>query len=184
MITNSDQIKHSCHCNGCLNCHINTQRSPLWQQHRRVFSHANGHKCAECHPEIDFPMHLAPVVAIRPFERRRIVGLREAGWTCRRTAALVGHNVCRCFQQWSVGHFHTRRPGSVRPRGTDARQDGSIVRAAVAASTASREEIRAHVSPAVSPRIIGNHLLAAGNTLRVPLARISLIPRHRQAQLP
>ena len=37
-----------------------------------------------------------------------------------------------------------------------------IVQAAVAARTASREEIRAHVAPAVLPSTIGNCLLAAG----------------------
>ena len=39
------------------------------------------------------PKHIAPVVAIRPFERGRIVSLREAGWTYRRIAAHVAHNV-------------------------------------------------------------------------------------------
>ena len=79
--------------------------------------------------------------------------------------------VCRCFQQWSVEHSNTRRPGSGRLRSTDKRQDGHIVWAAVAAS---REEIRAHVAPAVSLRTIGNRLLAAGLRLRVPLARLPL----------
>ena len=44
------------------------------------------------------------------------------------------------------------------------------------------EEIRAHVAPTVSPSTIGNHLLAAGLTSRVPLARLPLTPRHRQAR--
>ena len=43
----------------CPNSHINTQFTHLWQQHRCVFSHANGHKGAECHPVIDCPKHLA-----------------------------------------------------------------------------------------------------------------------------
>lgn len=128
----------------------------------------------------------APVEQLQPFERGHIVGLREAGWTYRRIAAHVGHNVsvvCRCFQQWSVEHSHTRRPGSGRPRSTDARQDRRIVRAAVADRTSSRDEIRSHVAPAVSPRTIGNRLLAAGLRSRVPLARLPLTPRHRQARL-
>ena len=29
-----------------------------------MFSHANGHKGAECHPAIDCPKHLVPVVAM------------------------------------------------------------------------------------------------------------------------
>ena len=60
---------------------MNTHRSLLWQQHRCVFLHANGHEDAECHPAIDCLKHLAPVVAIRPFQRGRIVDLWEAGWT-------------------------------------------------------------------------------------------------------
>ena len=92
---------------------------------------------------------------LQSFERGRIVGLREAGWTYLQIAAHIGHNVsmvCRCFQQWSVEHSYTRRSGTGRPRSTDARQDRSIMRAAVAARTASREEIRAHVATAVSQR--------------------------------
>ena len=55
--------------------------------------------------------------------------------------------------------------------------------AAVAIRSASRDEIRAHVAPAVSPRTIGNRLLAAGLRSRVPLARLSLTPQHHQARL-
>ena len=80
----------------------------------------------------------SPVEQLQPFERGHIVGLREAGRTYRITAN-VGHNVsvvCRCFQQWFVKYSHTRRPGSGRPRCTDAGQDRRIVRAAVAARTA------------------------------------------------
>ena len=41
-----------------------------------------------------------PVDELQPFERGRIVGLREAGWTYRRIAAHIGRNVsmvCRSF---------------------------------------------------------------------------------------
>ena len=53
-----------------------------------------------------------PIEQLQPFERGRILCLRETGWTYQRIAAHVGHNVsviCRCFQQWSVEHSHTRR---------------------------------------------------------------------------
>ena len=62
MMPNSDQMKHTCHSRGCPNSHINTQCSPFWRQCRRVFSHANGHKGAECHPAIDCTKHLALVI--------------------------------------------------------------------------------------------------------------------------
>ena len=114
------------------------------------------------------------------FGRGRFIGLREARWTYRRIAAHVGHNVyvvCRCFQQWSVEHSHTCRPGSGRPRSTDARQSRRIVRAPVAAS---REEIWTHVAPAVSPRIIWNRLLEEGPRSRVPLA--TTLPRNSRLE--
>ena len=46
-----------------------------------------GNKGVECHPVIDCPKHLATIVAIRPLERGRIVGLRETGRTYRRINA-------------------------------------------------------------------------------------------------
>ena len=91
--------------------------------------------------------------------------------------------MCRCFQQWSVEHSHTHRPGSGRPRNTDACQERRILRATMAARTASREEIRAHVATAVSTKTTGNRLLEAGLRLGVPLARLLLKPRYRQARL-
>ena len=83
------------------------------------------------------------VKQLQPFERGHNVGLWEAGWTYRRIAAHVGHNVsvvCRCFQQWSVEHSHTSRPGSGRQRSADACQDPRIIGALVVARTASRED--------------------------------------------
>ena len=114
---------------------------------------------------------LTPVEQLQSFELGRIVGLQEAGWTYGRIAAHVGHNVSmvfRNFQQWSVGHSHTRTPCSGRPHSIDALQDQRIVRAAVAARTASREEIRVHFAPAVSPRTIGNRRLAVDHLCLLP----------------
>ena len=114
-----------------------------------------------------------PVEQLQPFEWGHTVDLWEAGWTYRRIVTHVGHNVsviCHCFQQWSVEYSHIHRRGSGWPHSTDARQDWCIVRAAVAAWTASREEIQAHVAPVVSPGTIGNCLLAAGLRSCVPLA--------------
>ena len=125
-----------------------------------------------------------PVEQLQPFEQGRNVGLREAGWTYQWIAAHVGHNVlveCRCVQQWSVKHSHTRRPSSGRPHSTDPRQDRHIGRTTMAA--ASKEEIRAQVAPAMSPRTTGNSLLAAGLRQRVPLTMLPLTSRHRQARL-
>ena len=84
---------------------------------------------------------------------------------------------------WSVEHSHTRKPSSARLLWTDARKDRRIVRAAVPARTVPREEIRAHVAPALSLRTIGNRLLEVGLRSRVPLARLPLTPKHRQARM-
>ena len=94
-----------------------------------------------------------PIEHIRPLERGRAVGLWKLDGYILRIAAYVWHNVsvvCCYFQQWSVEHPHTRRSGSGRPHSTDSRQDRRIVRIAVAARTASREDIRAYVAHAVS----------------------------------
>ena len=118
-----------------------------------------------------------PVEQLEPFQRRCIVGLRVAGWTYRWIAAHVGHYVsvvCRYFQQQSVEHSYTCGQGSGWLHSTDTCQDRHIVQTVVAARTVSREEIRAHVAPAMSPRTIGEHLLAAGLRSRVPLARLPL----------
>ena len=80
-------------------------------------------------------------------------------------------------------HIHTRKPGSRRPHSTNTRQDRRVVRAAVAVRTEFREEIQAHVVPAVSPRTIGSLLLTAGLRSRVPLARLPFASRHHQARL-
>ena len=172
-------MKHTCHNKGCPNSHINTQCRPLWRQHMHIFSHANmPNVMLRCSPK-----HLGTVVAIWPFEQGHIVGLREAGLTYRRIAERVGHNVlveCRCFQKWSVEHSQTCRPGSVWPQSTDTCQDQRIVRVEVATSG---EEIWAHVASPVSPRTIGNCLLATGLRSRVPLARLPPTTRHCQIQL-
>ena len=99
-----------------------------------------------------------PLEQLHPFERSHIVGLQEAGWALSTDCSHVGHRVsvvCRCIQQWSVEYIHAHRLGSGRQHSTDAWQGRSIMRAAVATRTASREEIRAHVASAVSPRTTG-----------------------------
>ena len=102
---------------------------------------------------------------------------------CTCWAQCIGGVLCFYFQQWSMEHFHTRRPGSGRPYSTDTRRDWCIVWAAVAARTASREEIWTHVTSPVSPSTIVNSLIAAGFRSHVSLARLPLTPWHRQALL-
>ena len=51
----------------------------------------------------------------------------------------------------------------------------------VAVQTGSMEEIQEDIAPAVSAKVIGNHLLAARLRSNVSLARLTLTLQHRQA---
>ena len=76
-------------------------------------------------------------------------------------------------------NYHTRISRSERPHSTDARQNRRIVQAEVIIRKASREDILAHVAPAVSPRTIENRLLATGLRSRVLLTRLPFTSRLR-----
>ena len=82
---------------------------------------------------------------------------------------------------WCVAAF--RNGLSNIPTPIDEVVDRRVVQTHYASRTASRDEIRAPVAPAVSPRTIGNRLLAAGLRSRVILFRLPLIPRHNQVRL-
>ncbi|GFW04761.1 transposable element Tcb2 transposase [Trichonephila clavipes] len=55
------------------------------------------------------------------FERGRIIGMMEAGWSARRVARQLGSYDCvvrRCSDQWIREMSFKRRPGSGSPRQT------------------------------------------------------------------
>ncbi|EEZ97640.1 hypothetical protein TcasGA2_TC016088 [Tribolium castaneum] len=63
---------------------------------------------------------------LTPFERGRIVGLREGGMSVREIAARVNRGVAtvlRCIRAWEEEGRDHRARGSGRPRGTTAGQD-------------------------------------------------------------
>ncbi|GFV09766.1 transposable element Tcb2 transposase [Trichonephila clavipes] len=65
------------------------------------------------------------------FERGRIIGMMEAGWSARRVARQLGPSDCvvrRCWDQWIREMSFTRRPGSGRPRQTSRLEDRNILR--------------------------------------------------------
>ncbi|GFU01863.1 transposable element Tcb2 transposase [Trichonephila clavipes] len=73
------------------------------------------------------------------FERGRIIGIMEAGWSARRVARQLGRSECvarRCWDQWIQEMSFTRRPGSGRPRQSNRREDRHIVRNARVQPTA------------------------------------------------
>ncbi|GFY26374.1 transposable element Tcb2 transposase [Trichonephila clavipes] len=64
------------------------------------------------------------------FDRRRIIGMMEAGLSARRVAGQLGRTDCvvkRFGDQWIRGMSFTQRPGSRRPRQTSRREDFQIV---------------------------------------------------------
>ncbi|RZB38792.1 HTH 38 and/or DDE 3 domain containing protein [Asbolus verrucosus] len=63
---------------------------------------------------------------LTPFERGRIVGLREGGCSYRQIARMVNRSVStivQCWDVWSVENRDRRAQGSGRPRRTTNRQD-------------------------------------------------------------
>ncbi|GFT84729.1 transposable element Tcb2 transposase [Trichonephila clavipes] len=124
------------------------------------------------------------------FERGRIIGMREAGWSARQVACQLGRSDCvvrRCWDQWIRDMSFTRRPGSGRSRQTSHREDRHIVRNARVQPTASSTAIQTLVAPSLgapvsSPTI--RRCLAEGHLgSRRPLRVLPLTPIHRRLRL-
>ncbi|GFS53217.1 HTH_38 domain-containing protein [Trichonephila clavipes] len=84
------------------------------------------------------------------FDRGRIIGLREAGWSNRRIGRHLGRSdmvVARCWQQWITEGRVYRRGGSGRPRNTNDREDRAIRRVATSAPTTSLASIQRRLLP-------------------------------------
>ncbi|GFX44886.1 transposable element Tcb2 transposase [Trichonephila clavipes] len=100
------------------------------------------------------------------FERERIIGMMEAGWSTRRIARQLGHSDCvvkRCWDQWIREMSFTQRPGSGRPRWTSHREHRHILRNARVQPTASSAAIQAQVAPFTGdPSVFSNHTKAPG----------------------
>ncbi|GFV39015.1 transposable element Tcb2 transposase [Trichonephila clavipes] len=112
------------------------------------------------------------------FEKERIFGMVEAGWSARRVARQLGHSDCvvgKYWDQWIQEMSFTRRPGSGCPRQTSRQEDRHIVRNARVQPTASSVTIQGQVAPSlgapVSYRTIQRWLaeghLGSWHTLRV-----------------
>ncbi|GFV48874.1 HTH_38 domain-containing protein [Trichonephila clavipes] len=124
------------------------------------------------------------------FDRGRITGLREAGWSNRRIGRHLGRSdmvVARCWQQWITEGRVYRRGGSGRPRNTNDREDRAIRRVATSAPTTSLASIQRHLPPSRHPvpsrETIRRRLTEVGLRSRRPLRRLPLTPHHRQCRL-
>ncbi|GFV55273.1 transposable element Tc1 transposase [Trichonephila clavipes] len=74
------------------------------------------------------------------FERRRIIGLRDGGFSYRAVGARVQRNsstVMRVLKQWTDEHRTTKKTGSGRRKVTSACVDGHLLRMVVNGRTAS-----------------------------------------------
>ncbi|GFX64106.1 transposable element Tcb2 transposase [Trichonephila clavipes] len=124
------------------------------------------------------------------FDRGRIIGLREAGWSNRRIGRDLGRSdmvVARCWQQWITEGRVYRRGGSGRPRNTNDREDRAIRRVATSAPTTSLASIQRHLPPSRLPvpsrETIRRRLTEVGLRSRRPLRRLPLTLHHRQCRL-
>ncbi|GFT91032.1 transposable element Tcb1 transposase [Trichonephila clavipes] len=120
------------------------------------------------------------------FDRGRIIGLREAGWSNRRIGRHLGRSdmvVARCWQQWITEGRVYRRGGSGRPRNTNDREDRAIRRVATSAPTTSLASIQRHLPPSRHPvpsrETIRRRLTEVGLRSRRPLRRLPLTPHHK-----
>ncbi|GFU71520.1 transposable element Tcb2 transposase [Trichonephila clavipes] len=86
------------------------------------------------------------------FERERIIGMMEAGWSTMRVARQLGRSDCvlkRCWKQRIREMSFTRSSGSGCPRQTGRREDRYIVRNALVQPTASSATMQAQVAPSL-----------------------------------
>ncbi|GFW23148.1 transposable element Tc1 transposase [Trichonephila clavipes] len=91
------------------------------------------------------------------FERGRIIGLREGGFSYRAIGAREQRNsstVMRVWKQWTDAHRTTRKTGSGRRKVTSARDDRHLLRMAVNNRTASSRQLAARWSIATDVLMI------------------------------
>ena len=115
------------------------------------------------------------------FERGRIIGLREDGFSFRDIAESLGWDestVHGCWEHWSRECTFSIRLGSGRPRGTTEKEDRRILHTTVMHRTASATNIRAAVGTTVTQRTARNQLLKWQLRVRSPVACIPLTPSH------
>ncbi|GFV53150.1 transposable element Tcb2 transposase [Trichonephila clavipes] len=90
------------------------------------------------------------------FDRRRTIGMMEAGWSARRVAHHLGCS--DCVVKWIRDMSFTRRPGSGRLRQTSCREDDHIVRNARVQPTAShRPPSRHRIAVPITCAVLDTH---------------------------
>ncbi|GFW08993.1 transposable element Tcb2 transposase [Trichonephila clavipes] len=117
------------------------------------------------------------------FERGRIIGMMEDGWSVRQVARQLGSSDCvvrRRWDQWIREMSFTWRPGSGRPRQTSRREVRHIVRNArvqpTALSAAIQTQVASSLGPPVSSRTIRRRLIEGHSGSWCPLRVLLLTP--------
>ncbi|GFU81524.1 HTH_38 domain-containing protein [Trichonephila clavipes] len=121
------------------------------------------------------------------FDRGRIIGLREAGWSNRRIGRHLGRSdivVARCWQQWITEGRVYRRGGSGRPRNTNDREDRNQKSGYFGTNNVASIDSTPLTSFQTSSAIKRNHKETTDRSRsRRPLRRLPLTPHHRQCRL-
>ncbi|GFX59814.1 transposable element Tcb2 transposase [Trichonephila clavipes] len=121
------------------------------------------------------------------FERKRIIGRMEAGWSTARQLSRSDCVVRRCWDQWMREMSFTRRPGSGCPQHTSRREDRHIVRNVrvqpIASSAANQAQVAPSLGVPVSSRTIRRCLAEGHLGLQSPLHVLPLTPTHRCLRL-
>ena len=100
-----------------------------------------------------------PCPQVHPLKRGRIIGLRETGLICRRIAAHIRHNVSAFSSGlWNIPTLLDQVLDD-RVLQTHVKIEELSEQREVAVQTTSREEIRAHVAPAVLPTVLPTHTI-------------------------
>lgn len=127
---------------------------------------------------------------LTPFERGRIVGLREAGLSFRDIANRVGRSVATialCWRRWRENNEERRRPRPGRPRRTTGREDRALRLAALRDRFSSTREIgdrwRDLLHQQISIRTVYRRIRSFGLRSYRPFLCLPLTPRHRTARL-
>ncbi|GFT83678.1 transposable element Tc1 transposase [Trichonephila clavipes] len=114
------------------------------------------------------------------FERGRIIGLREGGFSSRAIGTRVQWNsstVMRVWKQWSDEHRTTRKTGSRRWKVTSARDDRHLLYIAMNESTALPRQLAARwctatgilmLASSIRRRLLHHGLRARGPLYRIP----------------
>ncbi|GFV69735.1 regulator of G-protein signaling 7 [Trichonephila clavipes] len=123
---------------------LDSQERAFWDVHRPVPGCVN---TTEIDLKKAFKVNLLPKYTkqLSDFERGRVIGLKESGWTNRRIVRHMSRSdaaIRRCWHLWVDNSKFQRHDGSGRPRAIADWKYRLIVRSAVTASHSPLSTIR------------------------------------------